>query len=145
MFTIRPARVQDIGAMHRVRLSVRENRLVSVVLTEEDYGRELTAGGGWVAEENGRVLGFAIANAENGNVWALFVDPYHEGKGIGRQLHDAMIGWMSSQAVETWWLTTEPATRAERFYDRAGWSRRSLTSTGEVRFERSFRRLPGAV
>ena len=125
--------------MHRVRLAVRENRLTSTVITEADYRRELEAGAGWVVEENGQVVGFAIANATTGNVWALFVDPACEGRGYGRQLHDAMVGWMASQPAGRWWLTTEAGTRAERFYARAGWTPIGLTESGEVRFERTSR------
>jgi hypothetical protein len=34
---LRPARREDIAAMHRVRMSVQENRLVSMSLSEADY------------------------------------------------------------------------------------------------------------
>src|SRR5687767_10506637 len=109
--------------MHRLRMSVQENRLTSGVITEQDYADALSAGGGWIIEEDSEVVGFAIANAATANVWALFVDPAREGLGFGRRLHDAMIAWMSTQSVERWWLTTEAGTRAERFYERAGWTR----------------------
>jgi GNAT superfamily N-acetyltransferase len=123
--------------MRRIRMAVRENRLTSGRITAQDYMRVLDLGCGWVAEDNGQIVGFAIANAANGNVWALFVDPAYEGQGHGRQLHDAMIDWMRSQPVERWWLTTEAGTRAERFYERAGWMRVGITDRGEVRFERA--------
>ena len=116
-------------------MAVRENRLTSGI-TAHDYERVLDLGCGWIAEEDGRVVGFAIANAANGNVWALFVDPAYEGRGHGRQLHDAMLEWMSSQPIERWWLTTEAGTRAEHFYERAGWKKVGLTDSREVRVER---------
>jgi GNAT superfamily N-acetyltransferase len=126
--------------MHSVRMAVRENRLTSGVITEQDYVDTLSAGQGWIIEEDGQLAGFAIANAATANVWALFVDPAHEGRGHGRQLHDAMIEWMTSQPVARWWLTTEAGTRAERFYERAGWTRIGVTGAGEVRFERTLTR-----
>ena len=34
------------------------------------------------------------------------------------------------------WLSTDPGTRAQRFYARAGWLSRGLQDNGELRFER---------
>jgi len=124
--------------MHRVRLAVRENRLESKAITEANYVAAIReTGRGWVVETEGQVIAFAIGNGANGNIWALFVDPAHEGKGHGRLLHDEMIEWLKRQGLVTLWLTTEPGTRAERFYRVAGWAPTGLTETGELRFERT--------
>jgi ribosomal protein S18 acetylase RimI-like enzyme len=89
---IRRAFPTDIADIQRIRNAVRENRLVSTVITDEDVRVMLEdRGRGWVAEVDGAVVGFAIGDATNGNVWALFVDPAHEGRGHGRALHDAMV------------------------------------------------------
>lgn len=123
--------------MHRVRLSVQENRLTSTAITEADYVPAIeTTGRGWVVEINGQVVAFAVGNKTNGNIWALFVDPAHERKGYGRRLHDAMIRWLRDQGLATLWLTTEPGTRAARFYEKAGWKQMGITENGELRFER---------
>jgi GNAT superfamily N-acetyltransferase len=122
--------------MHRVRLSVKENRLVSTALTEHDYIAAIEqTGRGWIAEVDGDVVGFAVGNVQTGNIWALFVEPVHEGNGCGRQLHDVMVAWLWDQGRDHLWLTTEPGTRAERFYQRAGWERAGAVDGGEVRFE----------
>jgi GNAT superfamily N-acetyltransferase len=135
---LRQALVADIPGMHRVRLAVKENRLASTVITESDYQPAIeTSGRGWVVEIDGRVVAFAIGNKTNGNIWALFVDPAHEGRGYGRLLHDEMIKWLRGQGVKTLWLTTQASTRAERFYEKAGWLRVGTTATGEVRFEQT--------
>ena len=119
-----------------MRLAVKENRLVSMALTEDDYIAAIEqTGRGWVAEADGEVVGFAIGNAATGNIWALFVDPAHEGKGYGRQLHDVMVSWLWAQGLDRLWLATEAGTRAERFYQRAGWTPAGAGSDGEVRFE----------
>lgn len=133
---LRQALRADVPAMQRVRASVRENRLVSTVITDADvlHAIEVT-GRGWVMEADGEILGFAVGNAQNGNIWALFLDPRHESRGYGRQLHDAMLNWLWQQGLQTLWLSTEPGTRAERFYDAAGWQRAGLTAGGEQRFE----------
>ena len=75
-YTIRQATATDATAMHRVRLAVTENRLVSMALTEQDYvAATQQIGRGWVAEVDGEVVGFAVGNAQTGNIWALFVEP----------------------------------------------------------------------
>jgi GNAT superfamily N-acetyltransferase len=135
---LRQACGADVPAMHRVRLAVTENRLRSTVITEADYLPAIeNTGRGWVVEIDGQVVAFAIGNKMNGNVWALFVDPRHERRGYGRLLHEEMIDWLRAQGVERLWLTTEPGTRAERFYEAAGWSRTGVTAKGEVQFERT--------
>jgi GNAT superfamily N-acetyltransferase len=124
--------------MHRVRMVVKENRLLSTVLTEADYVSAIEkTGRAWVVEIDGRVVAFAVGNKTNGNIWALFVDPAHERRGYGRLLHDEMIGWLRGEGLATLWLTTQPDTRAQRFYERAGWVKTGVTETGEVRFEKS--------
>jgi GNAT superfamily N-acetyltransferase len=133
---LRQAVAADIPGMHRVRLAVKENRLVSTVITESDYLPAIEAPGrGWVIEVDGHVVAFAVGNRTTGHAWALFVDPAHERRGYGRQLHDEMIEWLRSQGVARLWLTTEPGTRAERFYEKAGWRRVGTTAEGEARFE----------
>lgn len=133
---LRQARRTDIAAIQRVRRAVRENRLTSSVITDGDVQRAIEATGrGWVIDIDGEVVAFAIGNATDGNVWALFVDPVHERRGYGRQLHDAMIAWLWSRGLRKLWLTTQPGTRAERFYTVAGWRATGLTAFGEIRFE----------
>lgn len=134
---LRRARRSDIPAMHRIRMAVRENRIAIGVIEESDYIPAIEATGrGWVVEEDGAIVGFAVGNATDGNIWALFVDPSHEARGHGRRLHDAMVDWLWSRGLHRLWLTTEPGTRAERFYSAAGWTPVGLTSRGEMRFER---------
>jgi GNAT superfamily N-acetyltransferase len=122
--------------MHRVRMAVRENVLRSTVITEEHYLPAIEATGrGWVVEVDGRVVGFAIGNADTGNLWALFVDPEHEGQGHGRALHDAMVEWLFSRGLRHLWLGTDPGTRAERFYRAAGWRCTGMAANGEALYE----------
>lgn len=137
---IRPASVADVPEMHRVRMSVRENQLADPAwIQPRDYEAMLTERGrGWVAEADGRIVGFAIGDASRMNVWALFVDPAAEGRGAGRRLHDAMMEWFFSAAgAERVWLSTDPGTRAERFYQAVGWRYAGLDPNGEARYEMS--------
>jgi len=133
---LRQAEARDVAAIQRVRASVRENRLVSTVISDDDVRRAIeVTGRGWVIECDGEVVAFAIGNAIDGNVWALFVHPNHERRGYGRRLHGVMTAWLWSRGLPRLWLTTETGTRAERFYEAAGWERVGPTSRGEVRFE----------
>jgi GNAT superfamily N-acetyltransferase len=133
---LRQAQREDIPAMHRVRLAVRENRLTSDAVTEASYLPALEqTGRGWVVESAGTIVAFAVGNARTGNIWALFVDPAHERRGYGRQLHDAMVEWLWSQGLPRLWLTTEPGTRAQRFYEAAGWRYTGVADPGDAGYE----------
>ncbi len=133
---LRQAQLDDIPGMHRVRLAVRENRLTSSAIREEHYAPEITiTGRGWVVTEAEVVVAFAVGNREDKNIWALFVDPEHERKGYGRQLHEAMVEWLFAQDVQCIWLSTDPGTRAQRFYEAAGWCFRRILPDGEHYYE----------
>jgi GNAT superfamily N-acetyltransferase len=136
MHLLRTARYEDIAAMHRVRMSVRENRLVHSIVTEADYAEAIgSSGRGWLVEVAGDVVAFGVGTATTGNVWALFVHPAHEGRGYGRCLHDRIVAWLWSKGLERIWLTTTPGTRAQRFYETAGWFLAGPAAGGEVRYE----------
>jgi GNAT superfamily N-acetyltransferase len=134
---IRQAEIADIEHMSVVRLAVKENVLSNPALvTYDDYVDYLTRRGrGWVAEVADRIAGFAVVDLQEHNVWALFVHPSFEGQGLGRALHETMLDWYFSQTKEPLWLGTEPGTRAEAFYRKAGWCDLGLRENGEVKFE----------
>jgi GNAT superfamily N-acetyltransferase len=136
-YTLRQAAANDVAGMQRVRHAVRENRLVSTSISDEDVRTAIEqTGRGWVIEADSEVVAFAIANATNANVWALFVHPDHERRGHGRALHDTMLDWLRGQGLSRVWLTTEPGTRAQSFYEAAGWQLVGMTDGGELRYER---------
>lgn len=135
--TIRLARPEDFAELMRIRHAVRENRLVSMVIGPADYHQAiLVEGCGWVAETAAGIVAFAVGNRLTGNIWALFVDPAHAGQGHGRRLHDVMVAWLFEQGLQRLWLSTDPGTRAERFYLQAGWTALGLLPDGEMLFER---------
>lgn len=136
---IRSATDADVGAMHRLRNSVRENRLAALTrITEASYPPYIAAGSAWVAEAKDGILGFAIIDAPATSVWALFVDPNTEGAGIGRALHLTMLDWARQQGIAHLSLSTEEGSRAVQFYQRAGWTQTAILQDGEVVFERSL-------
>jgi GNAT superfamily N-acetyltransferase len=135
---LRQADVSDIEAMHRIRLSVRENALSDPRRVQPaDYRPLVEQGGAFVCEREGNIVAFGVADALRRNIWALFVEPGREGDGMGRRLLDAMTAWLFAQSPEPIWLTTGAATRAERFYRAAGWHEAAREPNGELRFELS--------
>lgn len=133
---IRQARVEDFTVLHRIRMSVRENILSNPdLVTEQDYVAMTTQyGKGWVYEDD-EIRGFAFVDLRDNNIWALFVDPASEKRGIGGALHDTMIEWCRSQGLQKLWLTTDGNTRAESFYRKAGWQYTGTQPNGELLFE----------
>lgn len=134
---IRVAEIKDIPQIQMVRNLVTENRLSDPALVPDsdvqDYMNH--RGKGWVCEINGGVVGFAIADLIENNIWALFIHPDFERMGIGKKLHDEMLNWYFSRTDKTLWLGTAPKTRAEMFYRKAGWKEAGIHGKGEIKFE----------
>ncbi len=128
----------DIPAMTAVRLAVNENRLSNPGwLTREVWVDGLESSGRastWVCENESRIVGFSVARIDECDIWALFVDPDFEGRGIGSQLLELATGWLAQNGVRTIELSTANETRADAFYQRKGWQRGEQNSKGEVVF-----------
>lgn len=135
-FSIRPATRADMPALWEVRYAVRENTLTPGRISDEELLRSIEDNGrSWVAEVDGKVMGFATG-LHTGNVWALFVRPEAEGRGIGTALHATMLDWFATQPVERLWLSTGTQTRARGFYLANGWQETGPYGDDEVRLER---------
>lgn len=133
---IREATSNDIPSIFDIRFSVIENVLsdpkkVTVEICNDFLNRR---GKGWVVEVDETVAGFSIASLEDGSIWALFVRPGFEGRGVGRELLKKAKDWLFAAGASEVHLTTEPGTRADGFYSKQGWSRGETTPEGEVRF-----------
>jgi GNAT superfamily N-acetyltransferase len=139
VMSLRIATRADTAELWRVRYAVTENTLTPGRISDvelhaylEDFGR------GWVIElAPGRIAGFAIGDNRDGHIWAMFVDPPLHGCGYGRQLHDVMVNWLFGQGHTRLDLGTQPDSRAEAFYRRAGWqpTAEGLDAYGDKRFE----------
>ena len=134
---IREAQESDIQEIQFIRGSVKENVLSDPSrVTDEDCRVYLTQRGkGWVAEVGRSIIGFAIADLQDSSIWALFIHPEFERRGIGKMLHHTMLDWYFAQGKEWVWLSTDPNTRAEEFYARQGWQSTKVLPNGEVKFE----------
>ncbi len=133
---LRQAVREDMPALWEVRYSVSENTLTPGRISDEELQRSIEEDGrGWVAEEAGRIVGFAIGLL-SGNVWALFVRPEAEGRGIGSALHAEMLEWFARQPLPRLWLSTGTNTLARSFYEARGWQYAGPYGSDEVRLER---------
>lgn len=138
--TFRKANKNDIKQIQIVRNSVTENTLSNPELvTDADCLEFITKRGkGWVCEIDNKIVGFSIVDLKEHNIWALFVHPNYDKKGIGSQLHDLMLNWYFNQTSQKVWLGTSPNTRAEIFYRKSGWTEVGIHGKGEIKFEMTF-------
>lgn len=131
----RQASSTDIPAMSAIRLSVTENVLRDpgrvTPAMYEDYLE--SAGRGWVAEIDGEVVAFSYADRNDASIWALFVAPGHEGRGLAKRLLAIAAGWLFALGHRQVRLSTGAGTRADRFYAGQGWERNPL-SAAEVEY-----------
>lgn len=132
----RQATVADVTAMMKIRLAVKENVLSNpnVVTRQmyEDYLDKL--GRGWVAEIDGQIVGFSYADKQDNSIWALFVDPPFEGRGIGKSLLKLTTDWLFSLGASKITLGTAANTRADKFYLAQGWERGGMKNAIEVSY-----------
>ncbi|MCD0473533.1 GNAT family N-acetyltransferase [Flavobacterium sp. EDS] len=137
---IREAKIEDIKQIQVVRNSVKENTLSDPRLVTDKDCEDfiITRGKGWVCEINNELVGFSIVDMNDNNIWALFLKPEFEKRGIGKQLHDIMLDWYFEQTKVSVWLGTSPKTRAELFYRKMGWTEIGKHGKGEIKFEMTY-------
>lgn len=104
--------------IRRKKTNLQDSKLVTdydciVFLTER--------GEGWVCEIKSEIIGFSTVDCVAINIWALFMVPEFDKKGIGIKLHNVMLDSYFTQTTEKVWLGTSPNTRAETFYRNLGW------------------------
>ncbi|MCW6034535.1 GNAT family N-acetyltransferase [Pantoea sp. JK] len=141
-FHIRTARLSDIEGMFDVRTSVIENHLSreemrQMGITESVVGdmveKSLCA---WVATENNKIIGFSMIFPDEGCLFAAFVLPEYEGKGIGRRL--VMLAEQELfQHHDIAWLETDKNSRAAKFYMQLGWGNETDLNGTDIKLEKS--------
>ena len=138
---IRPATVADVAAIFRVRTAVKENVLTLQELAElgvtPDTIAELIRSTPciWVAEADGQVVGFAMVEGETACLFAAFVLPQYEGRGMGRDLV-AVCEQALFRDHALAWLETDGRSRAAGFYRHLGWAHAADLVDGDVRLEK---------
>ena len=139
--TFRVATGADLPGIGRVRTSVVENLLTREQLDQRGITNESVAASfladskGWLAEQGAEIVAFSIADRASGSIFALFVLPGYEQRGLGSRLLDLALQWLWDNGAALVWLTTGPGTRAARFYAQRGWTCTGTDPNGELRFE----------
>jgi len=121
---------EDLPATFSVRLSTVENAISmerlerEYAITPESVADAMTRDvKGWVCEDSGTVVGFAMGNRSNAEVLVVAVHPEYEGNGIGKSVLARVRDWLFSEGHQAIWLLTtpDPSLRAYGFYAALGW------------------------
>ena len=143
---IRVAQQEDIDTLFEIRTSVVENyqsreEIAALGITPDSVAQMLqTDCRAWVAEVEGRSIGFSIANSTEKTIFGVFVLPEFEGRGAGRGLMQAAEEWLRSHPLQEIWLVTEndPTLRAYGFYLHLGWIPVGVETDGAFKGEMKF-------
>ena len=127
-----------------IRLAVQENRLsnpasiASVGIASVGPAADWLFDNStfWVWEEDGAIQGFSAGDPRDGSIFALFVHPSYERRGIGRALLPLACEDLRASGYATAKLTTASATRAERFYRMDGWVEMGRQGDGQIVFQK---------
>lgn len=131
----------DIEDIFDVRTSVKENYLSReemelMGITESSVSDMIEKSRcAWVAVDDGKVIGFSMIILDEGSLFAAFVLPEYEGRGVGRSLVE-----LAEQELfkhhEVAWLETDKNSRAAEFYGRLGWVKKENVSESDIRLEK---------
>lgn len=124
----REMRSDDMQAIFDVRVATWHNDRGSEELTRfgitHESVREMMEEShrGWLCEVDSRVVGFAMGNKSDGEMWVIAVLKEYEGHGIGKRLLSLVEVWLFSEGWKEIWLTTDPdeTIRAVGFYRHLG-------------------------
>jgi len=144
---LRPVTLKDVEALFDIRCSVIENHqsreeLAELGITPATIA-DMIRGGGYVAilaEVDGKPVGFTMAEISESYLFACFIRPGFEKRGIGRQLMEQTEAGLRQQGVTQAWLSTGPGEelRSVGFYERLGWKRNGYLEDGQIRFEKDL-------
>ena len=130
--TIRPLLEADVDACAAIMLATPLLARYGVTTAAAARGAlaDVFAGPcrGLVAEEAGRIIGFAVYSlrgtfAHSGYVRTIAVAPDAQHRGAGRRLMDAVEAAIFDQGPNVFLLTSAWNAEAQRFYERRGYRR----------------------
>ena len=96
----------------------------------------LSAPCAWVAVDAEKVVGFSMIDVDEASLFAVFVLPSYEGKGLGKKLVQAAEDALFERH-QVAWLKTGKTTRAAGFYRHLGWGNETDVDGVEIRLEKS--------
>ena len=134
---IRTATRADRPRISEIWFAVRENRASNPALVELLTDWLFDNSTFWVWEEDGAIQGFSAADPRDGSIFALFVHPFYERRGIARALLPLACDVLKESGHATAVLTTEAGTRAERFYRLMAGPRSAVKRMARSSFKRA--------
>ncbi|MCI1027415.1 MULTISPECIES: GNAT family N-acetyltransferase [Pantoea] len=138
---IRTAQAADIDGMFHVRISVIENHLSREEMQRIGITENVVADliekscCAWVATDNEKIIGFSMILPDEGCLFAAFVLPEYEGRGIGRRLVEIAEKELFRHH-EIAWLETDKQSRAAKFYIQLGWGNKIDINDTDIRLEK---------
>ena len=131
---IRRARTEADPHISEIRFAVKENILRDPSRVTYDMIPGSSEPGIWLWEEDGKVLGFSAADTRDGTIFALFIDPEHEGRGIGRALFAKALEALRKAGHRPARSPPSPAAAPTASIRRAGWKAIGTSERGERNF-----------
>lgn len=137
----RAAQLSDIDSIFDVRTSVVENHLSREEMQQMGINESVVADMieqsqcAWVATVNDNVIGFSMILPDDGCLFAAFVLPEYEGRGIGRSLVQLAENELFKRH-EIAWLETDKNSRAAQFYVQLGWGNKTNINDTDIRLEK---------
>ncbi|QZY92866.1 GNAT family N-acetyltransferase (plasmid) [Pantoea dispersa] len=138
---IRTAQAADVDGMFHVRISVIENHLSREEMQRIGITENVVADliekscCAWVATDNEKIIGFSMILPDEGCLFAAFVLPEYEGRGIGRRLVEIAEKELFRHH-EIAWLETDKQSRAAKFYIQLGWGNKIDINDTDIRLEK---------
>ena len=140
---IRVATVGDVDSLFAIRTSVAQNHLsreqmaalgiTPEVLTQAIRDSDCV----WIADVEGQPVAFTMIDQAEGELFALFVRPGYENRGLGRQLMAVAETALFARHERIFLITDgRDLIRANGFYRRLGWSVVGQEEDHDVRYEK---------
>ncbi|MCD4652544.1 GNAT family N-acetyltransferase [bacterium] len=129
--TFREIIIEDIPELFRVRVATwhtlnGQQELDQLGITPASVQKMMEFGShrGWLCAYHDQVVGFAMGNRLNGEMWVIAVLKEYENRGIGKRLLNHVEQWLASEGWHEVWLTTDldENDRAVGFYKHLGWT-----------------------
>lgn len=129
----------DLPGIFAVRQRARENRLPHGFAAFVAAARPFVDSGHcWVWVESGVVRGDVAYDLAEAYIDVLYVDPAHEGRGIGTALLDRCCLDLKDAGHPVAWLHTVSGTRAAAFYRARGWVEHDASDPRNVLFRKAL-------
>jgi GNAT superfamily N-acetyltransferase len=129
---LRPGVPADLSRLLEIRDGAGADALSDPALaTAPELARLIAAGAVQVWDE-GRVVGFAAIDTDDGTIRALLVASDHRGKGIGRALLEAACTALRNSGHRIATLNLPAGGTAERHFRDAGWNEVRRSVGGEA-------------